>query len=122
MSIFNKTTPSYILYQEARSALKLLKPSPNELGQLYALECIIEGRSIKLHLFPLSNFKNTKVEISAYDHMQTSSYTSLTKEQAEKDYVQYVKLLLKQNQMHIKHANNILNDDIIGTLPMVKKI
>ena len=121
MSFIGKATSSYILYQEAKSALKLLNPSTNELGLLYALECIIEGRTIKLRRFPLSRFKNTLVERIAYGHLQTPKYTLLIKEQAVDDYIQYVKALLANKHMHIRHANNILNDSTIGMKPIVTK-
>jgi acyl-CoA-binding protein len=84
------------LYQEAKVALKLLDELKLPRGQLYALECIAEGKEIKIHT-PPSTHQNADYEKHALHKLSTAGYKSLTKEDAMREYISFVKMLLQNN-------------------------
>jgi hypothetical protein len=107
------------LYHEAKVAVKLLDGWKHPTGQLYALECIAEGKEIKTYTFP-SLHRNTDYEKAALYNLSTVGYKSLTKEDAMREYVSFVKMLLQNHKYsEVVFANKILIDQSISSLPKV---
>jgi hypothetical protein len=111
------------LYYEAKTAIGLLDESKLPRGQLYALECVAEGKEIKTYSFP-SLHRNADYEKHALYYLSTPLYKKLTKEDAMREYVSFVKLLLEGHKKYsqIMCASKILMDQSISSFPKVTEM
>lgn len=109
-------------YDDAKKALQLLKLKPEVEAQLLTLEYFMGKSKIIFNVYPLSLIKNTKVERLAFDNLKAPWYSSLTKEEATKEYLSMVKMQLAEYYGPIDSAHKILIDKSVSLFPKIKQI
>lgn len=110
-------------YYEAKSALSLFKEEDLPMGQIYALQCIAEKKEIKINKFPENIYKRNKdYEKHAAYWLTTEQYKGLRSDDAKKEYISFVKLVLNRKYSEVTFAWKILTDDSISPTSFITRI